>query len=55
MFIDRSKDKEYYVYYMQGYSAYKEGKKEVDNPYEHGSIQYKYWIMGFKDAPWEDG
>jgi hypothetical protein len=53
LWIDRSNDKYNYKFYQEGMGAYKSGKTKLDNPYVSGTVEHKYWLMGFKDAPWQ--
>jgi hypothetical protein len=54
LFVDHSKDREYVKYYDEGVDAYRTHKMVLDNPYVCGTIQHKFWLMGFEDAPWQD-
>ena len=53
IFVDRSKDKFYYTFYQQGVADYNSGLSIADRRYQLDSVQHKYWLMGFKDAPWQ--
>lgn len=36
--------------YTQGYEAYEKGRREKDNPYPQGSLEFEEWRDGWYDA-----